>query len=340
MRKFIIKILIFLFPLSFFLIEGFLPLNSFTYRPWESLSFNDYKSNMPFFPNEKIKMISEGDLCYYTENACKKNENWTTDKIGYRNDNFVSNPDILLIGDSFIAGSGNTQDFTITNQLKLLIKNDKIYNIAPASINDFKSLYENQIIQKPKVVILSKVERNALPKINLNSKKKISYNYIKFKILKNKFTRFYFLKYMRSRIKNQYGVGTQSPINPKMFFLNGIKQVDNVNNINTSVNTIKSYKKYFDSLGIQFIFLPIPNKETVYYEEVPFENQPKYINMVCNELDKLKITNINSVSEFNRFRNNHKNTLIYHLDDSHWNSKGINIIAKKIIQVLPKEINQ
>jgi len=53
-------------------------------------------------------------------NDLYKRENWITDKLGYRNDTFVQEADILFIGDSFIAGSGLSQDQTISSKVKTI----------------------------------------------------------------------------------------------------------------------------------------------------------------------------------------------------------------------------
>ncbi len=123
----------------------------------------------------------------------------------------------------------------------------------------------------------------------------------------------------------------QSEINKKMFFLNGKDQADYMTNLITVAEVIESYKNFCDSLGIGFLFLPLPDKETVYYDLVPFKEQPNYLFELDAELKTRNISTINSLNAFNRYRQKN-NSLIYHLDDTHWNSKGVNIIAEEIIK--------
>ncbi|TXE17119.1 hypothetical protein ES692_10700 [Psychroserpens burtonensis] len=70
-------------------------------------------------------------LCH----AIKKNKNWITDKLAYRNNTFIKKADLLLIGDSFIVGSSIAQDSTLTNLIKKI--NSKVSNIAPAGFDEF-----------------------------------------------------------------------------------------------------------------------------------------------------------------------------------------------------------
>ncbi len=91
----------------------------------------------------------------------KKSELWITDEIGYRNNKFIEDPDVLLIGDSFILGSSLSQDSTLTNLLMAKFNYKlKFYNLAPASFIDFKVLFDNKIIKKPKLIIFSMGERD------------------------------------------------------------------------------------------------------------------------------------------------------------------------------------
>jgi len=325
MKKYLIRVIIFFCPIVFLLsFELFLPLNFFTYRPWEALIYE--KNGMKFVPNQKLPMISVGDLCAYTNYAIKKNELWITDNLGFRNNSFISNPDVLVIGDSFIVGCSLHQDSILTNTLNKKTKGSlTFYNIASATFSDFIQLLNLQIIQKPKIVIFSIVECDDPPAIRY-----LSYNYKTsyFSIIKYKLTRSYCQKYLSSMIsRKSIPFFPQSPINEKMFFLD-IKQEEH--NVVENANIIKTYKNFCDSLSIDFIFLPMPNKKTVYFEEVPFSEQPNYLLELAKELDKLGIMNINTLEIYNNFRANNEKR-IYHYDDIHWNWDAVNIISDTIL---------
>ena len=62
-------------------------------------------------------MVEEGDLAHHTKYSIDKNVFWKTDRLGYRNTSYISNPDILLIGGSNIVGSSLSQEETLASRL-------------------------------------------------------------------------------------------------------------------------------------------------------------------------------------------------------------------------------
>jgi hypothetical protein len=336
MKKFIFTLLLFFLPLSVFVIEVFLPFNTFTYRPWEALLFNS-EGLFPFYPDKTIKMKSVGDLCHHTKFEIVKDENWITDKLGYRNTNFTESPDILLIGDSFIAGSSLDQDSTLS-ELLISKLNCKVYNMAPATFSDYIILKNYRLLKKPKIIIYSTVERTIPPKlINDNNIQNISYPTAA-SFYSHKLKRQYLLKFLNARILKKNGIGIPGIKEKNMFFLNGVNQVYPHKEINEAFLNILAYKEYCDLNGIIFYYLPLPNKETVYFENVPFDVQPSFLNQLNSILKEKNVRSINSISVFNKYRLKNKE-YIYHLDDTHWNSRGVNLIADEIKRILTADFS-
>lgn len=313
-------------------IEVFLPLSTFTFRPYEALLYTHSGIGMPFYPDNRLRMNSVGDLCSGTRNSIKKDELWITDALGFRNDQLITDPDVVLIGDSFVLGSGLTQDSTITNLLTKKFNNTlKFYNLAPASLAEFNALYQNKTLRKPSLMIFSMGEIDEFA-VNYDKTRNYKlYKNTKISELKNKATRLYSINFIMSRIFNRRVHGIPGDTNSKMFFLSGKNLYSNLVEIKMAVETIQVYKDYCDSLGIDFIFLPIPSKESVYYEDVTLSQQPDYIFNLIKELKSRNITAINSLEVFNEFRKEN-NKLLYHIDDTHWNSLGINLIANKVVE--------
>ncbi len=331
MRRFIFKSLFFVLPFTILLGEGFLPIGTFTHRPWEALLFRS-SSAMPFYPNQTFDFISVGGLCHHTPYAIRKKENWVTDELGYRNNTFVEDPDVILIGDSFITGSSISQESTITNLLKGELNNNKVYNISPAAFTDFVDLYERGIIKKPKTIVFSFVERFVPTPIKSAEERAVSRKETAFAVFKDKMNRFYSKKYLKARIKGEVGSGIQGTPDSRMFFLNGKNQEYHYDKLREVANNILSYKEYCDSIGVDFIFLPLPNKETVYYDKVPFDTQPDYLVKLDSLLGK-KVNSINALELFNDYRES-SSDIIYHLDDSHWNPRGIRLVVAELAQKL------
>ena len=339
MKKLIKNLLIFLSPIFFLMIiELLLPSTFFSFRTWEGISFTtDIPHKSTFYPNSKTIMKATGDLCHHTNKAVTKNELWITDKLGFRNNEFIKAADILFIGDSFIAGSGLSQNEIISNKVKDKLKNNvKVYNMAPSSFLEFDYFLKNGFINKPKLIIFSIVERNiptsfikyrmenifikALSNCNLN-------------VYLDKAFRFTSIKWLKARIHNSKGFGIPSKYNSNMFFVQGNQQKHKRSDLQTTILNILEYKKYCDSLGINFIFLPMPNKESVYYDLVPFDKQPNYLFQLDSLLHEKDIMTINTLKIYNNYRKTNKK-LLYHLDDTHWNLNATEIISQEIVNFI------
>ena len=326
MRRFILKTVLFSLPLLLLFAEVLLPTNTFTYRPWEALIYNSKKGlAFSFYPNQSLVMNSVGDLCDHTQNEIIKYENWNTDKLGYRNDTFIKKADVLFIGDSFIAGSGLSQDSTITSQLRKLI-NGQVYNIAPSNFNEFISLVNLGVIDKPNLVIYGIVERSIPAPLSSTSIEYNASNATRISILRDRIKRLYYVEYLKARLLKSKGNGIKGK-DSDMFFLNGKNQHYHYEIINDIAETIAQYKNYCDSIGVKFIFLPLPNKETIYYNNVPLNEQPNYIVELNSILNKKGVTTVNTIKILNDEKDN---LLLYHLDDTHWNSNGVNIVVNEL----------
>ncbi|RIH65701.1 hypothetical protein D1164_08565 [Mariniphaga sediminis] len=350
MNKFIFKIIIFVIPvLGLYVVEGFLPSFTFTYRPWEALDFQTkFDFERTFYPNKKVQMEAVGQLCHHTPHAIVKEETWKTDKLGNRNDTFIQNPDVLIIGDSFMAGCCVTQDSTITNLLKSELGDEtKIYNIAPGEFSRADYYLSSGIIEKPDLIVYSKSERY-VPKsleeykdsrsLKTDLKKLFENNstFSGISVFLDKALRHYSKNWLQARLTNQNGDGVPGVEGSGMFFFNTAAQEDDPNlvrNTDTDLertkNNIVSYKEYCDANGIDFLFLPMPNKATVYYEYVPFKEQPDYLFKLDSMLRAEGITTVNTLKLYNDYRESN-DKLLYHLDDTHWNSTGVYLVSKEL----------
>lgn len=352
MVKYILKILVFSLPiLLWFIIEGILPSSTFAYRPWEALKFNNefFKQIGYFYPNTTLVMKSEGELCHHTKHTIFKKEKWITDKLGNRNDKFIENPDVLVIGDSFISGVAINQDSTFTNQLnRELGDQTTVYNISPASFYKIDDYLKLNLIKTPKTIIYSFSEdygpkplkyTNVPPhSIKREIKNKIWSHPIasKLLILLDKSIRQYSLKWARARISNKKGEGVPGIKGTNIFFWDGINRKYLYDDLDEITQNIVSYKQYCDSIGSEFILLPLPTTETVYYDYVPFQKQPDYLFKLDSLLRENGVKTVNTLKIFNDYRKTHT-SLIYNTDDTHWNSKGIWLVAKEVAKILSPE---
>ena len=121
-----------------------------------------------------------------------------------------------------------------------------------------------------------------------------------------------------------------------MFFGQGKNaKVMNDDDLRKTVQIILDYKSYCDSLGIRFMYVQTPNKETIYFEQVALQSQPNFLIRLQKEMEKLNVNGINTLSIFNNFKSKNR-AMLYHFDDTHWNSIGIDLVSTAISREIEK----
>lgn len=94
--------------------------------------------------------------------------------------------------------------------------------------------------------------------------------------------------------------------------------------LNRSVQTIKAYQNLFNHRGIRFIFLPIPNKETILYESLG-PPRPVFLKQLVARLKQSGVQTVDTKEAFKKaFQNG---AFLYQKDDTHWNADGVKIAA-------------
>lgn len=345
MKQFLIKVTIFLIPVIFtpIFLNLIVPINFWSFRAWESLAkFKSRSSIGYFYPNQRIEMIERGDLANNTDYSVPKPVVWQTDKYGFRNESVPENIDIVISGDSFIAGTGLTQEDTIAPQLQKLT-GKTTYQIASGDLNQFFLVLNNGLIKKPKVVVFSIVERNIETLKPLSENKPSQYiqllaNYpILSEVLTygDRLAKDAAQKKLHKFVMSQPTELTQSPIEEDMFFFTGPRtRIDYTDElINEQADIIVGYRDLLESKGIDFIFLPTPNKETIYFDLVPFSTQPTLLQRLDNVLKQKGVKSINTVELFTKQR---ENILLYHTDDTHWTPEAVTLTAQEI----QKQLNE
>jgi hypothetical protein len=325
-----------------------LPIDFFTFRVWEALLIREFRSILPghFYPRMEItKLETGGDLAHHTPFAIPKKVKWMTDRYGYRKEDAEGiKPQVVIVGDSNIAGHGLTQEEMLSEVLENQIK-IPIYPYAPVgSINTFlKDLRFRK--SPPKVVIVSLIERDILkmpfpkqpkrredflPFYEWRDKTKQTRWVQKVGVLLDRFFKMNMLNYARARIRNTAVMDSRhfpSKFGP-MFFVQGEAANKEVSNedFQRAVKTIEAYVQVLKRRGIRFIFLPIPNKENIYHECLPNSRRPIFLEQLIRELKNRNIETVDTQKAFeDEYR--HSGTLLYFLDDSHWNAKGVQLAA-------------
>jgi hypothetical protein len=346
----------------YILVFALIPLNTFSFRTWESLIWRKGEFGA-FYPNKTTIMNEGGDLGHGTKfGVIKENIIWITDKHGFRNNqNTSAKYDILLVGDSFSVGSGTSQENILSNQISNILK-IPVYNYSPRTITNYFFTELTDMDIKPKLVIYQVIERNipTIPIINFYSGYSVRHG-IKTRIKKllygnqsisfvleaiDRFKKNEPIRFIQSRIDAAFGASPISVIigvDNELFMNSEYFRNYSINDdeILEIANTLKKISDSFQEMGIEFIFLPVPNKATIYFELLPENIKNKFNNRFF--LAKLKtaldLKGVKSIDTYSSFRSHFlAGERLYFSDDTHWNKLGINLTAEMISLMISNDM--
>lgn len=327
-----------------------LPIHQFTFRVWESLavkrSFGVLKGQ--FYPNVEVQKAEEGDLAYYTHCAVKKDVTWFTDTYGYRKaSSRVKRYPLVIVGDSNIAGSSLSQEELLSEVLEKKLGK----SVYPLAGERLRALFQHDFLKKnlPDIVILESIERDIpdglspLKRADVQRSSRIDKageamrtNPIlqNIAIVLDRIFKGNMLSYLRARINGtgpslrRVGSSTECPV----LFLQGVaaNRPSSDERVEKTAGRLKEYKDLLDKQNIRFIFLPIPNKETILYRYL-HTDEPDFLQRLTKRLGELKIEVVDTQKAFNDFYEK-TGTFPYHTDDTHWNGLGVSITAELLAQ--------
>lgn len=345
-KKLLLKLTLLLLPfLVWPVIEAaVLPINFFTFRVWETLSVNSMRiMSGPFYPNRYMKMEEEGELAPRTAFAEKRVVEWYTDEYGYRNRD--SKCDVLLIGDSNITGAKLSQEETLAEVLERRLDKE-VYSFAPATVNRF--LGSQRFEQDPpEVVIVSSIERRIpeLPAVGANgiaSKvRDITGTTIGaspvltwLAVTADRISKLALYRRTLAQIDRTFGKKEYISYQNEFFIEGEIANRDfSQEEINQIAEVLEGYKQALEARGIKFIFMPIPNKENIYYELLPSQKKPDFLPRLMAELKQREVDVIDTQSTFENLYHE-KNIPLYPVDDAHWNNTAVEVAASMVAQHL------
>jgi len=282
-----------------------------------------------------------GDLGLHTKySEKKKNIIFQTDEVGFRNKLFENNPDIIISGQSNIAGSGLSQKQIISEQLERLSEK-KVYNISPINIEDVLGLIENEFVNKPNTFIYGIIESQLVPSFQ---KKELIVNHNAYII---KRTNIYskiinlidiikkdaFVEFLKGHIFYKiYGKNIILGKSGNLYYQGKNMIIYDNKQIRDIVQYIHQINLYCKEQNIEFIFFIIPNKETIYWDDIKLKSQPTSIALISKKLNDIGVTNINTLELFN----NNKDKPLYNNDGTHWNNFAVQIIAEQLNKMIIK----
>ncbi|RIJ34377.1 alginate O-acetyltransferase AlgX-related protein [Pontibacter oryzae] len=323
------------------LIEVFvLPMNYFTFRIWETISVNSMRiMSGPFYPNIHMQMVEEGELAPRTPYAQKRKVEWYTDAYGYRNRDTKN--DVLLIGDSNITGAKLSQDETLAAVLEQHLHRD-VYSFAPATVNRFLATDRFEETP-PKLVIVSSIERRIpeLPAIGENGINSELRDFTGNLISSSSFLTSLAVTadrisklglYHRTLADLERSLGKREYISyNNEFFMEGeyANREFSDEEITRIADVLEGYRNVLQERGIEFVFLPIPNKENIYYQLLPSQKQATFLPRLLAQLERRGVAYVDLQPTF-RALYQQKRVPLYPVDDAHWNEVAVKVAASLV----------
>jgi hypothetical protein len=92
-------------------------------------------------------------------------------------------------------------------------------------------------------------------------------------------------------------------------------------------------EKLMDRYNLKLIFLPVPNKFTIYHSTIrPEDKYDDFLPRLCTALGKHHISCVNLYDDFIT-----SDSLVYYGTDSHWNEKGVSITVNRLLELIRKD---
>ena len=327
-----------------------LPLNYFTFRAWEALWVKEPNQWLPgpFYPEQTLSLIEEGDLAPRTSKSVLKKVTWETDKYGYRNSPFdsMSKLKVMLIGDSLTAGSSLDQS-DIVQEVLSREKNIPTYGYAPATISAYYSDPRFMNVRPPFIVV-SSVERNIVSNLSpVIISQGLSKNIAtplqaSLLIYHDRFVKQSVLNYFRARLGDgnwsflRKDQGDSDKNQKPMIFHRGKQAIISVSptDVEKVISVLENYQRTARKYGQEFIFFPVPNKETLYYADAPETERAAFLSDVIGLAKKRNIPVVDTLAVFMAAIKREPDKLLYNLDDTHWNSRGARLAADELARII------
>jgi len=273
--------------------------------------------------------------------------------------------DIFIFGDSFLDFS---RQVTLPERLNDALPEKVFYHrfMNPQKSNPFCILSEYNISPgEPRIVIYEAVERNIPFKFDRpytdslcvedSESNKSAVDRLAKKIFTGKDEEMYRQLLKKSVFTSGlYGlsstlkfdlfgyISAQTPIyktgdQPWLFFNKQLDDEPGSFYYNYSMEEIERYcdniaflsRQLEEKMNMKLVFLPIPNKYTLYHTVV---NDDPYFEFLPLLQAGLKERNVSCVELFEEFQ--HSDEVLYYGTDTHWNKKGVDIALHKLLETL------
>jgi hypothetical protein len=346
---------------TFFLSQ---PLDQFCFRHWEAFTSRSDTPLLPGpeYPNLFMQRVEVGDLAPYTKNSVAKETSWQTDSFGYRQHiSECKDYPAVVSGDSFVVGCGLKENEMLSARYEKVSGNCTLSmgggNFPETIANlKFRNIH-------PRVIYLAKVERyihenwqdGEIERIRSGRKfryqigwnpsaavsaagtlldRASSLDFFQFRKSKGLMAAFTRLFEMKENIEELTDYSEKPFENKKMLFHDDENAFVPYTPAQLSkvADVLVEYQKMAKEIGAKLIFIPIPNKEVIYPELVPWTGDYHFLEDLQEVFSSRHIDFIDLVGKFKEFRSQNPNALIYQTDDTHWNEAGVSLTASLMVK--------
>jgi len=345
-----------------------LPIDAYYFRPWEYMTGSN-RFGLPR-TNESVTMKSYGDLSNMLGVRSYRKYRIVTstvDSRGHRNSPITQhdNPDIVIIGNSFMYGAGTTDDETFASQLQKRLPSKKVTAEVPVNISDFLR-DERYIADPPPLVIWGRAERNTtihdseLQKVLADTscfqdttefeqfvadakaivKRAIKdvAEYVRLSIIRRNSQQLY--QELRFRITGEHEPGAilAEGSDEIIFYAKSIRLVSQdaeARGLEDVARAVAHVQSCLEHRGTDLVFLTIPDKPHMYPTFLPEEYRASHDVDPLDTLHALLTEKgVVAVPLWPAFRDHAlQGEDLYWPDDTHWNGEGIRIAVDELIKI-------
>ncbi|MEM7410083.1 MAG: hypothetical protein AAF430_07620 [Myxococcota bacterium] len=335
------------------------------FRAWEHLYDPDQHR---FAPERRIVMQEIGDLGYRTWNRAwqaPRDTAFTTDRFGYRNLEAETHPRIVVIGDSYVAGAGLSDDETVTARLSAAL-GVPVYNFAGENLNAPALFLREPRFgrQPPDVVIWAPVARGIAPRPLFFRPPDEAEPGLFESVQTAGAAVEASLGRVAERLNRDNGLVRESrfalqgalarwrgdpllrtlPSGEQVLALDlvdqGLTTPPEARDVAQCIEMVAALSHVLRQAGVRFVFSPVPESGTIYPELFPEAERrarptPPFLEQLLAGVRArgVEVVDLSRAFEASRW------PYLYLPDDSHWNARATQLAAASWAEVLSGEID-
>jgi hypothetical protein len=321
------------------------------FRAWEHLK--DPQTPY-FFPSRRVEMTEIGDLGYraWIPSLQFAHENvMTTDRYGFRNPEDLPQPIYAVLGDSFVAGAGLSDEETIAAQLTKII-GAPTYSIA-CEIDNSPSLYlsEDRFLEHPvRAVIFApnnrligpldmvRIDRTPAESEDPRAAAELR------KLLQtlgrdNGLSRSMRFGYNELRYQLFGHPDVIWPEGQPALALSLAEQkchaTPDQRYLDATIDSLLKFEELIARKNVKLVYAPVPDSAEVYPELFPGIETCAKPSLFDRLVPEARARGIVAIDLREVFRAN-KTPYLYRRDDSHWTPRAVGLAARAIAETLAR----